>query len=356
MIKPKQLKRGDKVAIVSLSSGILGELEVRHQLKLGIRRLKELGLEPVFMPHTLKGLNFIKNNPSKRADDLMLAFKEPSIKGIICAIGGDDTYKTIPYLMNTEFKNTVRSNSKVFVGFSDSTNNHLMLNKLGLVTYYGLNFLSDLCELQKEMILYTKKSYQRLFKNDESFEILSSPKWYLNRKDYSIDQMSIPLVEIEETNGYEYLNGFGVIEGLFWGGCLESIYDLYTSERYPDQRNIYDQYGLIPDKDFFRDKIIFLETSEEKPTPEKFKMMLYFLINEGILNNAKCLLVGKPYDEVYYQEYREILSQLSNQFSLPIVYNLNFGHALPRTIIPYGIKGKVDFDKKFIKVMEKIFE
>ena len=74
--------------IVSLSSGILGEPEVRHQLELGIRRLKELGLEPVFMPHTLKGLNFIKNNPSKRADDLMLAFKEPSIKGIICAIGG----------------------------------------------------------------------------------------------------------------------------------------------------------------------------------------------------------------------------------------------------------------------------
>lgn len=356
MIKPKPLKRGDKVAIVSLSSGILGEPEVRHQLDLGIRRLKELGLEPVFMPHTLKGLNYIKNNPSKRADDLMFAFKEPSIKGIICAIGGDDTYKTIPYLMNTEFKNTVRSNPKVFVGFSDSTNNHLMLNKLGLVTYYGLNFLSDLCELQKEMIPYTKQSYQRLFKNDESFEIHSSSKWYLNREDYSIDQISVPLVEIEETNGHEYLNGFGVVEGLFWGGCLESIYDLYTSERYSDQRYIYNQYGLIPDKDFFKDKIIFLETSEEKPKPEKFKMMLYFLINEGVLSRAKCLLIGKPYDEVYYQEYREILTNLSYQFNLPIVYNLNFGHALPRTIIPYGIKGKVDFDKKEIKVIEKIFE
>ncbi len=178
----------------------------------------------------------------------------------------------------------------------------------------------------------------------------------MNREDYSINQISVPLVEIEETNGHEYLNGFGAIEGLFWGGCLESIYDLYTSERYSDQRNIYDQYGLIPEKDYLKDKIIFLETSEEKPTPEKFKMMLYFLISEGILNNAKCLLVGKPYDEVYYHEYREILSDLSNQFSLPVVYNLNFGHALPRTIIPYGIKGEVDFDKKAIKVMEKIFE
>jgi len=356
MIKPKKLKKGDKVAIVSLSSGILGEPEVKHQLELGIRRLKELGLEPVFMPNTLKGLNFIKNNPNYRADDLMLAFKDPTINGIICAIGGDDTYKTIPYLMNEEFKKTVHSNPKVFVGFSDSTNNHLMLNKLGLVTYYGLNFLSDLCELQKEMIPYTRKSYERLFINDESFEIESSPKWYLNRTNYDVDQMFMPLNELDEDKGHEFLNGSGVIDGVFWGGCLESIYDLYTSERYLDQRHIYNRYGLIPNNDYFSDKIIFLETSEEKPTPEKFHRMLYFLIEEGVISHAKCLLVGKPYDEVYYHEYKEVLLKLSNDIGLPIVYNLNLGHALPRTIIPYGIKGKIDFDNKSILVQEKIFE
>ena len=63
MNKPIQLNRGDKVAIVSLSSGILGEQEVNHQLELGIKRLNELGLEPVFMVHTLKGLDYIKKNP-----------------------------------------------------------------------------------------------------------------------------------------------------------------------------------------------------------------------------------------------------------------------------------------------------
>lgn len=356
MIKPKQLKIGDKIAIVSLSSGILGELKVRHQVELGIKRLEELGLEPVFMPHTLKGLNFVKNNPGKRADDLKLAFKDPTIKGIICAIGGDDTYKTIPYLMNDEFANIVHSNPKVFVGFSDSTNNHLMLNKLGLVTYYGLNFLSDLCELQSEMIPYTLNSYKRLFINDEQFEIKSSPKWYLNRTNYDIDQLFVPLKALDENKGHEFLNGSGVIDGVFWGGCLESIYDLYTSERYQDQRYIYNQYGLIPNKKFFSDKIIFLETSEEKPTPEKFQSMLYFLIEEGVISHAKSLLVGKPYDEVYYQEYKEILLKISNDIGLPIVYNLNFGHALPRTIVPYGIKGKVDFDKKSITVHEKMFE
>lgn len=356
MIKPKQLKKGDKIAIVSLSSGILGEPKVKHQVELGIKRLEELGLEPVFMPNALKGLDFVKNNPSKRADDLRLAFKDPTIKGIICAIGGDDTYKTIPYLMNKEFKSLVLSNPKVFIGFSDSTNNHLMLNKLGLVTYYELNFLSDLCELQKEMIPYTLNSYKRLFINDEQFEIKSSSKWYLNRTNYGVDQLSVPLYDLDENKGHEFLNGSDVIDGVFWGGCLESIYDLYTSERYPDQRHIYDKYGLIPNKDFFTDKIIFLETSEEKPTPKMFESMLYFLIEEGVISHARCLLVGKPYDEVYYQEYKEVLLKISNDMGLPIVYNLNIGHALPRTIIPYGIKGKVDFYNKSISVVERMFE
>lgn len=70
MIKPNRLKKGDKVAIVSLSSGILGEDYCKHQLKLGIQRLNEFGLEPVFMKNSLKGVEYLYNNPKARAEDL----------------------------------------------------------------------------------------------------------------------------------------------------------------------------------------------------------------------------------------------------------------------------------------------
>src|SRR5690554_5743036 len=208
LIKPNRLNKGDKVAIVSLSSGILGEPFVKHQLHIGVKRLKEMGLNPVFMPNTLKGLEHIKNNPHDRAEDLKLAFKDETIKGIICAIGGDDTFRTIPYLMeDEEFKKIVLENPKVFIGFSDSTNNHIMLNKLGLVTYYGLNFLSDLCEMQSEMLEYTKQSYLRFFENDETFEIISSPLWYENRLSYDEGQIGIDLKSNKEERGHEYLIG-----------------------------------------------------------------------------------------------------------------------------------------------------
>ena len=357
LIKPKKLNVGDKVAIVSLSSGILGEPSTKKQLNLGVKRLKEIGLEPVFMPNALQGLDYVKNNPQERAKDLKLAFKTPSIKGIICSIGGDDTYRTIPFLMeDDEFKKIVLENPKVFIGFSDSTNNHIMLNKLGLVTYYGLNFLSDLCEMQSEMLEYTKQSYLRFFENDETFEIISSPLWYENRLSYDEGQIGIDLKSNKEERGHEYLLGKDKVTGVLWGGCLDSIADIYTSERYKNQRDIYEKYDLIPNKDFFKNKILFLETSEEKPIPKVFAKMLNILLKEGILENIKALIVGKPYDEIYYNEYKDILIDVGSKLDLPIVYNLNFGHSLPRAMIPYGVNCEIDFVDKTIKITEKIFE
>ena len=59
MIIPPKLKPGDRVAIVSLSSGMLGEPENSHILTLGQKRLAEFGLEPVLMPNALKGRAYL---------------------------------------------------------------------------------------------------------------------------------------------------------------------------------------------------------------------------------------------------------------------------------------------------------
>ena len=62
------------IGIVSLSSGIIGEDFVKHEVDLGVQRLKDLGLNPIFLPHSLKGLDFIKEHPEARAEDLIQAF------------------------------------------------------------------------------------------------------------------------------------------------------------------------------------------------------------------------------------------------------------------------------------------
>lgn len=99
---------------------------------------------------------------------------------ILCAIGGDDTYRLLPYLFeNGELQKVVTK--KIFLGFSDSTMNHFMLHKVGLNTFYGQSFLSDICELGKEMLPYTKEYFEELITTGTIKEISPSDVWYEGR-------------------------------------------------------------------------------------------------------------------------------------------------------------------------------
>ncbi len=183
---PRKLRKGDRVAIVSLSSGMLGEDFCSHNIEIGVKRLEAYGLKPVFLPNALKGIEYLKANPKARAEDLKSAFLDGSIAGIICAIGGDDTYRILPYLMeDAEFMEAVERNPKLFTGFSDTTVNHLMFYKLGLSTFYGPNFLCDLGEIADEMLPYSKEAFESYLEGNDYREIVSSAVWYEERADFS---------------------------------------------------------------------------------------------------------------------------------------------------------------------------
>jgi len=356
MKKPKALVKGDKVAVVSMSSGMLGEDFAKHELDLGLKRIKDFGLIPVMMPNVLKGIEYLKNHPEARAQDLKDAFYDTSIKGIICAIGGNDTYRTLPYLLeDKDFINAVQNNPKLFTGFSDTTINHLMFYKLGIGTFYGPTFVCDLAELDKEMLPYTKRAFLKYFEYHNEDLIESSNVWYEERTDFSIDAVGKSRIEHLEEKGYEVLQGKGKFNGRLLGGCLESFYDILTNTRYDDEKAICEKYGIFPTLNEWKNKILFLETCEEKPKPEEFEKELLTLKNTGIFDVISGIIVGKPLDEQYYEEYKEIYCNVIENKDLPVLYNVNFGHAQPRGIIPYGIETEVDLDKKLITLKESIF-
>ena len=193
------------VGIVSLSRGTIGEDFVKHEVDLGIRRLEEYGLSVKFMPHARKGIDYIKENPGKRAENLLQAFEDPEVDMILCAIGGDDTYRLLPYLFeNDKLKKAVKN--KIFLGFSDSTMNHFMLHKVGLPTFYGQSFLSDVCEMEPEMLPYTRKYFEELITTGSIREITPSEVWYEGRTDYSESQLGTRL-PAHPNRGFELLQG-----------------------------------------------------------------------------------------------------------------------------------------------------
>ena len=185
MIKPKKLKKGDTIAVVSLSRGVLGENLCKHKVKMGTESLKKMGLNVIFMPNSLKGIKYTEEHPEKRAQDLKEAFKNPDINGILCAVGGIDGFKIFPYLMeDEEFKKIVLENPKIFTGFSDTSVHHMMFHRLGLQTFYGPSFLTDIAETDNKMLPYTEK-YWNIYTGSTLNEITSSDIWYEERTDFS---------------------------------------------------------------------------------------------------------------------------------------------------------------------------
>ncbi len=58
--------------------------------------------------------------------------------------------------------------------------------------------------------------------------------------------------------------------------------------------------------------------------------------------------MGKPQDEQYYEEYKEVYLEIFGSRNLPVLYNVNFGHAMPRAILPYGARVRADSGRQEI--------
>jgi len=356
MIKPKRLEKGNKICIISLSSGMLGESYMLKQKALIEKRIHSFGLELVYTPHALKGIEYIENNPQARADDLIWAFKDCSIKAVMCAIGGEDTFKTIEYLVdNQEFISLTKNNPKIFIGYSDTTINHLLFYKLGLQTYYGHSAIVDMGELDKEMLSYSHQWFEYLFSDKAPILIKSSPIWYEERKSFGEAVFNTPRISHKEEHGFEVLKGSEIVSGRLFGGCLDSLGELLLGHRYKEQPCVNDRYELLPKESlFYKDKIIFLETAESKIEPKKLREYLIALEEYGLFEKARGLIIGKPQDEVYYQEYKEVFLEVLKGYIFPIIYNLNFGHAHPKCILPYGGLVQLDCQNKRVELLEAL--
>lgn len=354
--KPRALRPGDRVAVVSLSSGRLGDPCCAHDIPLGTKRLRTFGLEPVFMPNALKGSIDLAAHPEARADDLKAAFFDDSIAGIICAIGGDDTYRLAPFLMaDAAFCRQVHDAPKLFTGFSDTTVDHLMLYRLGLETFYGPCFLCDLAELGTEMLPYTEAAFESYLRPGRPSPIVSSPVWYEERRDFSKSALGVPRISHAEAHGFELLQGEEKpFSGRLLGGCLESFYELLTATRYPDEPEVAAHYALFPSAEEWKGKILFAETCEEKPVPALLEQELAALRERGVFDAVNGVIVSKPQDEAFYEEYKTVWRRATGRPDLPVLYNVNFGHAYPRTALAYGAHVEVDPAKKEIRYLENV--
>lgn len=336
--KPCKLNRGDKIALVSLSWGGAGDADILWRYNQGKERLQQVfGLEVIEMKHTLAGTEFIYNHPKKRAEDLMNAFQDNSIKGIIACIGGIESIRMLPYI---DF-NIISNNPKIFMGYSDSTTTHLFCYKAGISSIYGPTLLVDFAE-NVSMNQYTIEHIEKtLFSSEAIGKIEPALEW---TSEYLPWEEKNKLIQrrYKTNHGYELIQGKGIVQGNLIGGCFEVFDMLRGTEVFPKLEN-------------FDDSILFLETSEEKPQAWYIECGLRNYGINGILDRIKGIVWGKPQDEEYYQEYKMAIKKVMKEFNkedLPILYNMSFGHTEPKICLPYGALAEIDCNNVSFSILE----
>ena len=341
MVKPQRLRPGDKAAIVSLSHGSLGKPQFIHKYYLAKERLeRDYGLQVVAMPNALKGIDYLYQHPEARARDLMDAFRDPSIKAVFCAIGGSDTIRLLPYI---DF-DVLRNNPKIFTGFSDTTVNHLMMYKAGLTSYYGGAIMTNWAEYGA-INEYTADAFDKtLFHPQERWTIPAS-----GFCSYETDRVLWDEANINRTiprfpnTGYEILQGEGKVSGPLLGGCVGVFVMLFGT-------------SLWPSPEEWRGRLLLLETSESDPSPDLLAWILRGLQAQGVLHAINGIVVGKPaYPdklEPYKEVFRQVVGLEAGLPGLPILYNVNVGHAYPIGLFPLGLEYEIDCGARTLTLLE----
>lgn len=114
--------------------------------------------------------------------------------------------------------------------------------------------------------------------------------------------------------------------------------------------------NLWPCLEEWRNSILFFETSEEKPEPSHLEYWLRNYGSQGILQNVNGIILGKPYDNLYYEEYKKVILKVVREelslINLPIMCNMNFGHTSPITILPYGAIAEINCEDASFSILE----
>jgi len=161
MIKPKALRPGDTIGIISPASPI--EEKYKDSFDKGVNVLKNLGYNIKIGRHALKQNGYLAGSDEQRASDLMEMFMDKNINAIICSRGGYGSERLLRYL---DFE-TIAKNPKIFAGYSNIS---ILLNIFsqyaGFITFHSpmiINFDGSSDEYNTKNFINTISLYQSKF-------------------------------------------------------------------------------------------------------------------------------------------------------------------------------------------------
>lgn len=345
-IKLQKLNSGDQVAVISPSNGLPQIFP--HPYELGLQRLRDvLGLVPKEYPTT----RIMGASLKDRARDVMNAFVDQNNKAVFTSIGGEDQIQLIKYLDPKVFID----NPKPFLGYSDNTHLHNFLWNLGIPSYYGCAVMTNL-GMNVEMLPMTVDSIKNALFVGNNYGVEASKEYNDIGLDWS-EKSSLEIPRKMEKNEGLYWDGEGEVEGILWGGCVESLIFQSTTDKY------------LPKDEDLDGVVLFIETAEDIPESWIPAYLLRGFGERGWFSKIKAVIVGRPkawefdkqnnagHKAKYRKEQRDEIIKSIRMYNktIPIIQNLDFGHTEPQIILPNGGKIKINTSEKSIKLVFNIY-
>ena len=309
MIFPEPLKKGDNVFLFCPSSPIIPEEDIEKCKKVII----DLGFNPVIGKSLYENYGgYMAGKAEIRIEDLHEAFSRKDIKGIFCVKGG---YSASQLLDKIDYE-LIKNNPKVFVGYSDVTNLHIVFNqKCNLGTYHGPMVKSNMINDFNE---YTKTSFfEAMEKNETKYE----------------EPENMPLSILTEGN-----TPSENISGVLTGGNMAIIVTTLGTQYEIDTKG----------------KILFLEDVDEEIG--SLNRMLTHLKYAGKFSDCKAVVFGNfvvcknTYTkENQHYELLELLKDFFADYDKPVIYGMESGHKKPYMFtLPLGAKCSINLQNKEI--------
>ena len=338
-LRPRHLEPGATVAVVSPSWG--GPAVFPGVFDHGLAVLRGWGLEVREYGSTRAVRDDPARSPRRRAEDLNSAFGDPTVHAIITSIGGDDSIRLLPYLDAA----VIRANPKILMGYSDTTVLLSAVRRMGLVTFHGPSVMAGLSQLPAMPEAYGRHVRSMLFEpatrlTYAPFGVFVStyPRWEDPRNAGRAGMLT-------PDDGPRVLQGAGQVVGELFGGCVEVLDWIRGTSAWPTE-------------DEWSGRLLIIEPSEEKPSPDQVTRILRSFGALGVFDRIAGLLVGRAMDhtaeekQVLESAIRDAVAGELGRPDLPILANLDIGHSDPQWVIPIGVRAEVDLEARTLTLLE----
>jgi muramoyltetrapeptide carboxypeptidase len=313
MQKPPALLVGDTIAFCA-PSGFLDSV----RMSLAKTRLEEKGFHIIREDSIYRRWGYLAGTDAQRASELMSYFKDKSVRAIFPGTGG---YGSTRILSMLDY-DIIKSNPKIFIGFSDITALHIAFNQLAnLITFhtpnpmYGLGSkkgLDPISELYFWSLLMNS--------NDYTYEI----PFDLYGDSLKVQTM-VP----------------GIASGKLVGGNLSLICSTMGS--------VYEAKTM--------GSILFIEDVGE--APYRIDRYLSELKLAGKLDLVNGIIIGRfsrreteaPDRSTDFQMH-QVFQQYFSKMKVPVIFNFPSGHGSKNVSLPLGCIVEINTDDEIFKVLE----